>query len=220
MAAASAARRMREVVHKHYPITSPSGGRPRDIPFMKRQIDVRPDGGMKFFTPELYLRFNSPDDNVADRADRDWEGAIKAYEKRLNDLRDRMPLQVRELSELCLHDWEIVAWNEAVEPDLRLAGEASPVWSAFSVLSLRRGNEIISLNYVLRDDLRRHPAPSGWPFSATRICWMYDEVDIVSAKPGDYLHRILFSDGTTACIPFAIVFLHRIVWQPQLNAAI
>ena len=32
---------------------------------------------MKFFTPELYLRSNSPDDVVADQADQAWEEAIR-----------------------------------------------------------------------------------------------------------------------------------------------
>jgi len=31
---------------------------------------------MRFFTPELFIRFNSPDDMEADRADADWEAAI------------------------------------------------------------------------------------------------------------------------------------------------
>ena len=30
---------------------------------------------MKFFTPELYLQYNSDDDAVADRADRLWDRA-------------------------------------------------------------------------------------------------------------------------------------------------
>jgi len=31
---------------------------------------------MKFFTPELFVRFNSADD-VGDRADEEWEAAIR-----------------------------------------------------------------------------------------------------------------------------------------------
>lgn len=171
---------------------------------------------MKFFTPELYLRFNSSDDEVADLANQEWETAIKAYQKHLSDLRGQMPHQMQELCELCLHDWELVAWNDAVEPDSRLPGAPFPVWSAFSVLSLQHESEIISVNYVLRDKVERFPAPVDWPFSDARIYWMYDEVDVTSAKPGDYTHRILFSDGTTARIPFAVVFVHKIARQQRL----
>lgn len=218
--AASVALRTREVVHRHYRITSLIRVRRRAILFTKHQIDGQSDGKMKFFTPELYLRFNSPDDEVADRANQDWEAAIEAYQRRLNHLGDRLPQHVQKLSELCLHDWELLAWNDVVEPDARLTGASSPVWSAFSVLSLRRESEIISLNYVLRDKVRRCSTRIEWPFTDSPTYWLYDEVDVASAKAEDYVHRILFSDGTTACIPFAIVFMHRISWQPRLSAAI
>jgi hypothetical protein len=214
MGGADAARRMREAVRGRCRITNPIHGHLMAIRFMKRQIDVQSEDDMKFFTPGLYLRFNSPDDQLADQADREWEATIHAYQKHLSDLRDQMPRQVRELCDLCLHDWEVVAWNDAVEPDPRPAGETLPVWSAFSVLSLRRESEIVSLNYVLWDRIQRSLAPSDWPFSRAQRYWMYDELDLASGRPGNYIHRVLFSDGTTAQIPFAIVFVHRIAWQP------
>jgi len=34
---------------------------------------------MQFFTPELYLRFNSRDDAVAMAAEAEWEKAITSY---------------------------------------------------------------------------------------------------------------------------------------------
>jgi len=46
---------------------------------MKHQIEKRPEAMMKFFTPELYIRCNSTDDAEADRADEDWEKAIRDY---------------------------------------------------------------------------------------------------------------------------------------------
>jgi len=36
---------------------------------------------MRFFTPELYVKFNSPDDVEANRADEDWEAAIREYDE-------------------------------------------------------------------------------------------------------------------------------------------
>ncbi|HET6883953.1 MAG TPA: hypothetical protein VFI31_27620 [Pirellulales bacterium] len=183
-----------------------------DIRFMKRQIDARCKAIMKFFTPELYLKFNSPDDDVADQADQEWEAAVKAYQKHLDHLRDHIPQQVRSLSELCLHDCEVLAWDEAMEPDPRLSAGPLPVWSAFSVLSLRREGEVLSLNYVLWDKIRHCAAPDDWPFSDSRPCWLYDEIDVAQG-PGKFLQRILFSDGATAEIPFAIVLIHAIAWQ-------
>lgn len=182
---------------------------------MKRPTASPTNQLMKFFTTDLYARFNSPDDDVADRADEEWEQALRAYKEHLESVRDQMPEQVRALAELCLHDCELLGWDEATEPDLRSTTEPLPVWSAFGVLSVRRANEIVSLNYVLWDRIRRHPAPNGWPLSKLRPHWLYEEVDVASGRPGTFVHRVLFSDGTTAEIPFAIVFIHTVPWEPE-----
>ena len=188
---------------------------------MKLQTDVRSKPIMRFFTPELYLRFNSSDDEAADRADEEWEGALRAYQNHLEGMRNQMPQQVRKLAELCLHDCDLLGWDEATEPDLRSLSEPFPVWSAFSVLSLRRDKEILSLNYVLWDKVRRHAAPREWPFSTSQAQWLYDEIDIASGKTGMFLHRVLFSDGTTAEIPFAIVIIHVVaVESPRADGAL
>jgi len=34
---------------------------------------------MRFFTPDLYLRFNSDDDDIADGADAEWQTVVKDY---------------------------------------------------------------------------------------------------------------------------------------------
>ena len=56
---------------------------------------------MKYFTPQLFQQFNSPDDEVASRADADWDKAEIAYKEHLETFRDRLPSQ--SLSEK-LHD--------------------------------------------------------------------------------------------------------------------
>ena len=62
---------------------------------------------MKFFTPELYLQFNSPDEDEADRADQAWEEVLHLYERRLEELRADMPPPVKDLAdERCFHDAE------------------------------------------------------------------------------------------------------------------
>jgi hypothetical protein len=168
---------------------------------------------MRFFTPVLYLQFNSPDDEIANEADKAWEEALTRYQRHLEVIKDQMPEQARALAELHLHDCEVLGWDEATLPDLRDTGRPFPVWSAFSVLSVRRDSEVFSLNYVLWDKIRRYPAPDGWPFSKSRPHWLYDEIDVAADEPGRFMHRILFSDGTTAEIPFAIVFVHSVAWE-------
>ena len=70
---------------------------------------------MRFFTRELYLRFNSPDDANADRADAEWEEAVSAYHTHLSRFSETMNDRVRKFAEeLCLHDTELLALQEDV----------------------------------------------------------------------------------------------------------
>lgn len=218
-ATAGGARRTLEADQKHCRIFNLIHGHRPDTRSMKHPIDAPSEQSMRFFTPELYLRFNAQDDDVADQADMDWESAIHAYHEHLNGIRDQMPQQVKTLSELCLHDCDLLGWDENIEPDPRFSAGPLPVWSAFSVMSLRRDGDLVSLNYVLWDKIRHHPAPSGWPFFKSHPCWLYDEIDIAQGEHGKFLHRILFSDGTTAQIPFAMVHVHTVAIQPGQRAS-
>src|SRR5205807_8104926 len=87
----------------------------RDTRFTKRQIDMRSEHTMRFFTPELYLRFNSRDDAVATAADAEWEMAIARFKVYLESFRDKMPSQVVNLSKMCIHD--VDSWLVQVQQD-------------------------------------------------------------------------------------------------------
>jgi len=94
---------------------------------------------MKFFTPQLYLQFNSPDDQEANRADQAWEAAIQAYHRHLETIRERMPSQVAKLAGLDLHDAEILSRVEEVQAGGPLGDADFPwpmpiaVWSAVAL---------------------------------------------------------------------------------------
>jgi hypothetical protein len=165
---------------------------------------------LKFFTPELFIPFNSPDDEVADRADEAWEAAIREYRGHLDGLRDQMPAQVKKLASLCLHDAEVLAFEQPIEPFFPVPSGHFPLWSGFAILSVKQGDEVVSLIYSLWDRIRRHPSEKPWPFSRQRTHWLYDEVDIVPSRPGLFLHRVLLSDGTVMEIPFASALIHII----------
>ena len=63
----------------------------------------------KFFTLDLYHRFNSPDVDEALRADADWEDAIVRYKKYLQTYRDELPPGAKKLAEeVNLHDAEVL----------------------------------------------------------------------------------------------------------------
>lgn len=167
---------------------------------------------MKFFTPDLILRFNSSDDEEeADRANEEWELAIQAYRDHLDGLQDQFPSQVKKLARLCLHDAEILASEEPIEEFLPLYPFGSfPFWARFSILSVRQDNEVTSLIYALWDRVRKHQATGNWPFSKVRTHWLYDEVDVSSPHRGMFLHRVLLSDGTILEIPFLSALIHGI----------
>ena len=100
MAASSGARHTRAAVRTHCPTTNQIQGLRQGTHSMKPQTEKPSEPVMKFFTPELFIKFNSPDDVVADRADEDWEAAIREYRSHLEGLRDQMPSQVKELAGL------------------------------------------------------------------------------------------------------------------------
>lgn len=170
---------------------------------------------MRYFTRQLYQAFNSPDDRVADRADEAWEAAIREYRKHLDGIRDRVPANVLKLSELDLHDAEVLSRVEDVQPggppnavgSNRSLAVAS--WSAVAIVTVRRGDDLVSLIYGLWDHVREHPAPDDWPFSRRNEHWLYDEVDGAQDGPAPFVHRILFSSGVELEIPFVTVVIHR-----------
>lgn len=173
---------------------------------------------MRFFTPELYVRFNSSDDEEADRANEAWETALSEYREHLDGLRDRMPSQVRKLAELCLHDAELLACEQAVEPHFPIPPfepfGMPPFWSALAIVSAKQDDKIASLIYLLWDRIREYPSPEGWPFSKARTHWLYDEVDLASGQRGAFLHRVLLSDGRVLEIPFVSVFVQSLPMSP------
>jgi hypothetical protein len=122
-----------------------------------------------------------------------------------------MPSPVRELSELCLHDAELLAREQIIEPFFPVCPEpaGTPAWSALAILSVKHEDTIVTLIYALWDRVRESRPVADWPFSGERPHWLYDEIDVTAAA-GAFVHRLLFSDGTVVEIPFASVVIHRL----------
>lgn len=180
---------------------------------------------MKYFTPELYVRFNSSDEKVADRADREWERNIEKYEQYLDGVRDRLPTQLRKLTELHNHDARVLSRVEEIQ-----AGRAYPFpdfpfpfpgsWSAVAILSLKTDETIRSLIYSLWDHTRVLPFKGAWPFSKEAEHWLYDELDFPPDRHAGCLHRVLLSSGTELEIPFTSVVIHEFSLTPAEPAAV
>jgi hypothetical protein len=176
---------------------------------------------MLFFTPELYLRYNSQDDGIALAADAEWEAAIVKYHQDLDTLREKMPPQVVELSKLCLHDGDILQRQEQQLP-LSIGGSEDwpgrpwlwPLWGRLAKLAVRLDNELVMLIYFLCDRMTEQPAAEDWPFSKKHEHWLYDEVHPHGGDCGGFTHLILLSSGVTLSIPFGTVLISRVPLSP------
>ena len=193
-------------------ITLPLSEAPPGIRSMKHPTATPSEPIMRFFTPELYTRFNSSDDSVADHANEAWENALQEYRRHLDAIRDQMPSQVRTVADLNLHDAELLGFEQDVQSAFPFPepSSATPRWSAVAILSLRQDAVMRSLIYVLWDRVREHPAEDDWPFSKSRKHWLYDELDVVPGRPGLFRHRVLFSDGGVTEIPFVSVITSNV----------
>ena len=134
---------------------------------------------MKYFTADLYERFNSADIDAATNAELAWEQALSRYKSRLNRIRKELPDDVRFLAdELCLHDAELLQLSKSDTAVLIMA---------------RQSNAFFWLEYSLTEPATIDaPRPSS-AFSEFAVRWLYDEVDRVGT--GRFSHEILLSNG-------------------------
>jgi hypothetical protein len=131
---------------------------------------------MKYFTPELFIAFNSTDRKVAKAASIQWDKAVAAYDKHLRSLRRRLPQRVRRLSSLYLHDAEFLEFEES-SPNRR-----NPV----AHLVLRQGGEIIFLSYFLVDKPSITAPIQHAAFSPQGVQWLYDEIGSSAESVGSF----------------------------------
>jgi hypothetical protein len=184
---------------------------------MKPLIEKPFEPVMKFFKPELFLRFNSSDEEEADRADEEWEVAIRAYRDHLDELREHLPTGVKALVNLNLHDAEWLALDQHAGHFYSDRSEPVPfaVESGIGILSLKQGDRVISLFYLLWDGIKKYRPEDTWPFSKERPHWLFDEIDAISMPDGPFLHRILLSDGRVLEIPFVSCLIHNLRLEPR-----
>jgi hypothetical protein len=174
---------------------------------MKHQIEKPSEHGMKFFTPELFLAFNSADEDEADRADEAWETALREYQSRLDRMWDQLPTNVRDLSELALHDAEILTCEE----------HDTPVGRRIAILSALLDGRVVTLIYALDDHIHRHEPAEPWPLPNGPPLWLYEELELSTKPAGHYVQRILCSDGAVIEIPFESVLIHRVSLPSRLS---
>jgi hypothetical protein len=147
---------------------------------------------MKYITPDLLVRFGSPDDEVASRASQEWEKAHAAYVAHLAAIGPQFPKPLRRLlKRFCLHDAKVLAMT---------LDEASSFSSYLELEKASRPEDkFLELKYRLVGPrgihLTPHPELAG---DGTALgWWQYDEVDTQQAQDDVLLftHSILFTGG-------------------------
>lgn len=147
---------------------------------------------MNYFTPELYRRFSSSNRADVVQAHDDWEHAIEAYRRHLEEVGPKMTANVRSLAEtLCLHDADYLGMAVLPTPD---AGKP------LAVLLTRQNASRVFLIYFLAEQPLTHQVDSDWPFSKEHVHWLYDEFDVDEA--GRQRHEVLLSNGQIVTLRF------------------
>jgi hypothetical protein len=147
---------------------------------------------MKYFTPELYVEFNSDDPGVADRAEADWEKATAEYHKHVRKISRRLTGKTRELAEsTCLHDAAFLGYLKVPVP--KSSGE-------LAVVAAEKGDDVLLLIYVLAEEPSLSEPHQADVFSDIAVLWLYDEVDVTDR--GVYSHDILSSNGRVLSVKF------------------
>lgn len=176
---------------------------------MFEQITEKPESPMRFFTPGLYLRFNSDDEDVADDAQSEWDEATARYQNHLKTVLRSAPESVRGIARACFHD--AVVGNVVYDPyggEQRFphspAGIIPPSLPRPSPTRMRLTlpDKAIGLVYLTWDAFIVHHTPPDWPSNRGPSHWLYDEVDEIWGRFGMYIHRILLSCGHIYEIPF------------------
>jgi len=166
---------------------------------------------MKFYTPELYRRFNDLDSRVAAKANDDWESADEAYAESLKRISPSFTKCVERLAKSCYHDFVVVSREQQLlhlgaDPKQR-SKSRWPFPIPTYTLVLRGGDRIEILTYYLRDEVSETQIDPTYPFHPEMHEWMYDEVD---TQADGFVHRILMSDGIELEIPFVDVMIQSV----------
>jgi len=145
---------------------------------------------MKYFTPELYLRGNSPDDTAVDGVEEAWERAIQRYRRRLAKIRAAFPEGWQRFrdDQVCLHDAQL----------LSLARQGSTV--VFVLQQEAPLHNVVLLHFTLDGEPDIDPAALSGRQDRTFVTWMYEEFDL--DRQGRCCFEVLLSNGWAVKLRF------------------
>jgi hypothetical protein len=163
---------------------------------------------MKYFTAEMYVRFNEVPDDESDAAHEEWELAGRRYERRYKKIAPQLPEELRRFhDEQCLHDADVVGpallsthlypWNSR---------DVTIVAQQINTLIPQFKNTLAILQYAVTEPpVVEQPLRSA-VFSDVQPIWLYDEIDLV--EPGVFSHEILISNGFVVKLRFREFHYH------------
>jgi len=149
---------------------------------------------MRYFTPELYLKLQSADEQSVDAAMEEWEKAIQAYERHLETIKTQLPPVSRAIAQMDFHDWSLLMFSP---------NAADGTSAAELIILLQQAKEIAVLSYSLTRVVERFNPPPAWDLSGDQVYWLYDELDVSADGTKSFTHRILLSDGTIVLVNFS-----------------
>jgi hypothetical protein len=157
---------------------------------------------MKFFPPELYVRYCSPDPAVASAAEDEWERAIRRCNRHYKKIKPELPESVRDfLDKQCLHDAEVFAPARLPQPALPGSREdVILVTQNVNTLIPASLNTLITLQYAVTEEPLVETPVASDVFHQANPIWLYDEFDVL--ENGVFSHEILLSTGRVLTIRF------------------
>ena len=146
---------------------------------------------MKYFTPDLLIRYGSPDVEVAEGAFKDWERRQATYLTKLDAIREKLPKKLQSLlKNFYLHDAKVV-------------GAFTSKKTFFIVLQLdAQRDRFLVVRYKLAGKPRFFEHSSAAE-KTPPLEWLYDEIHVQKAKPSPVFRQsILFTGGRELRLAF------------------
>ena len=172
------------------------------------EVTELPESPMRFFTPDLFLRVNSSNEEIADSAQEAWEFATHSYQHHLKTVLRSAPRNIVELAGACFHDAVIVGLTfdpYGRDPFQYSSGGRIPPSvprPSPATFKLALAGRSIALVYLVWDGVTTTPPNPGWSEHKGPLLWLYDEIDEIWSRFGMFIHRILVSNGQVWEIPF------------------
>jgi hypothetical protein len=150
---------------------------------------------VKYFTPDLYARGQSDDDDILDGADQLWEEAGERYAAYLRSIEPELPPGIRNIHEnYYLHDAVVLSVGRQGDTFVIVLQLDTPSYDAHS--------DLLLFTYELAGEpiIDREALP-GEHRCEQPVEWMYDEVELVPGQPATCVQSVLLSNGWEVRLP-------------------